>query len=112
MMTNIPVRLLTIEEAISRASGVSIEDIRRHNRDPRYAEARMVVWYIAFECLKYSYSYIARMYNRDHTTIIHGVDKMRKSKDIEEVVERVRKACPDAFASKVVGSKSMDQWNF
>ena len=76
---------------ISKTSGVSLEKMHSRIRRQDYADARAAVWYIAYHYLNYSYNLIARLYHKDHTTIIHGVKRITGTKSeiaIEELVKR------------------------
>lgn len=99
MENKIPLRLATIEQAISKASRVSIEDIRGSKRDKEMAEARQAIWYVGHDYLGYSYAELGRYYQKDHTTIIHGVAKIRKAqKDVgESLIAGIKKTCPEVL---------------
>lgn len=112
-MTATPWPIRAVEEAIASAAKVTVEDMRSHNRTEAYAQARMAVWFIAKDHLGYSYSKIGRVYNRDHTTIISGVRKMRNSEESKRVLEGVRKVCPDVFRQTRPGEpRTVESWRF
>jgi chromosomal replication initiation ATPase DnaA len=106
----IPARILMIEASISKASGVSVPDMRGHRRDKTYADARHAVWYVANVHLNYSLMELGRCYDRDHTTIMSGVRKMRDNKFGERVVESLKKNCPIAFEGASEG-KMLEKWD-
>lgn len=108
-----PARVVQIEETIARAAGVTIAQLNSRNREQDVADARAAVWYILRDHLSYTFSHIGRMYgNRDHTTIISGVRRIRNMKTSEEIVEGVRKVCPEALQGAPTESRSMKKWNF
>ena len=97
-MKSLPLRLGTVEGVISKASGISLKDIRGKNKSPEYVDARMAIWFIAYKFLGYSYNAIARFYNRDHTTIIHGVKKIRRNKEVsKQIIDGINKVCPEVL---------------
>jgi len=68
-----------ILEAVSDTFGVNIEDIRGPSRRRPLVTARQVAMYL-FRRLteENSYPSIAAVFDRDHTTVIHAVDKINK----------------------------------
>jgi len=111
--TQIQKRIAAVEEIIAKAAGVTVEKMRSHERDRAYAEARMAVWFIAHDHMGFSYAAIARMYSRDHTTVIHGVGKIRKSKVGSKVLEGIRIVCPEVLERKAPGeAKMVENWKF
>ena len=71
-------RLTHIVSAVSLLTGVSILDLRSRRRGKREAEARHLVCYLAREMTILSYPQIAKQLDRDHTTIMHGVQRVEK----------------------------------
>lgn len=92
-----PQRIKAIEDIICRAANVLPEHIYDQDRTPAIVDARHAVWFVANECLRVSYSRLARIYSRDHTTIRHGVLRMRNSKASEQILEAIREHYPEAL---------------
>ena len=70
-----PARPGSVRQAIqdvSAATGVSVEDLLGRGRRREITQARQLAMFIARE-KGAAYSVIARVFGRDHTTIIHGV---------------------------------------
>lgn len=90
-----PEALVKAEFAVIDEFQVTLEDLRSmshmSSRRRECVEARWAVWTYAFDVLGYTYSRIARLYQKDHTTIIHGVDKGR-TKGLGKRAERTIKA--------------------
>ena len=113
MQNETPIRIATIEEAIAKAANVTLEKMRSHQRDRAYAEARMAVWYVAHDHMGFSYVSIGRVYKRDHTTIMHGVSKMRTSKVGEKILEGIRNVCPHVLENRAPGeARTVENWKF
>jgi chromosomal replication initiation ATPase DnaA len=70
-----------ITERIAFDLGESVQDITSYTRIPEIVSARWAVWSACHEA-GFSYSAIARHFQRDHVTIMHGVKshKARTSK--------------------------------
>lgn len=108
-------KVLMVEQVISRASGVGIAEMRSHLRTKAYAEARQVVWYILHDHIGLSYLEIAEIYQRNHTTIIHGTRRIRtdRAKAAKRVVEAFKKLHPELLEGKSKGStRTVDKWRF
>lgn len=55
------------------------EDLVSKRRTGKVSEARFLLYYILRTKLKWSYPMIAEEFKKDHTTIIHGVEKVESS---------------------------------
>ena len=62
---------------MSDSYGISLEDLLSKNRSKNIAFPRQVSMYISRELTDLSLPKIADAFNRDHTTIMHGVDKIK-----------------------------------
>jgi chromosomal replication initiation ATPase DnaA len=78
-LQKVPEKVAMVEKIISDTSLVSIKDMRGHMRLPEYVDARMAVWYVLHTKLNMGYSVIGRIYNRDHSSIVYGVQKASNS---------------------------------
>lgn len=114
MSTRITLRLLKIEEIISRVANIKIEEIRGRSRDREVADARAVIWFIAFTYFRYSYSYIGRIYGRDHTSISSAVKRIRKSDIDSKIVDGIKAIDPHILEPrKEYGEPiSIENWQF
>lgn len=113
MDTQIPIRITSLEAAIAQAANITVEQMRSHKRDRPLAEARMAVWYIAHDHMGFSYLRIAKVYGRDHTTIISGVRKMRAGKAGKHILEGIRKAYPEILDQPAPGeARTVENWRF
>lgn len=72
-----PEKLTKIEFAIADEMRISVESLRSGSRTQEFARARHAVWTIAVDDLGYSYNRLKRLYEKDHTTVRHGVLKTR-----------------------------------
>lgn len=109
-----PERLVRVEEAIARASGVSVQRLNSQLRERSTVDARSAVWWIAYDHLHYTFPMIAKFYGRDHTTVISAVKRMRKLKASVKILEGIRQICPEVFEG-LPGpgeSRSVEDWSF
>ena len=110
----IPKRIALIETAISEAAGITITNIRGKQRHSECVLARMAVWYIAYEYCNYSYKAISRIYDRDHSTIMHGVKKIKDDVHAaKKIFEGVKKVYPEVFEdAKGEEVRGLEHWEF
>ena len=98
----------TVERAVSSVSGVPIFDMMSKKRTPECSRARMVVWYIVNQMLCYPSTYLARRYDKDHTTILHGIKVIKRNKEVVEIAKKiVENKCPEILQTKIKGDKNM-----
>ena len=74
---------------------ITHNEITSPRRDPKIVRPRMVAMYLARDLTNKSYPEIGRAFgNRDHTTVMHAVDKVGKefmiNQDLREQVMRVK----------------------
>jgi chromosomal replication initiator protein len=69
-------KLPEILNAAAEAFGVSREALRARDRRAEVATARQVTMYLAHELGGQSYSQIAREMHRDHSTVLHAVNRV------------------------------------
>jgi chromosomal replication initiator protein len=73
---------LTFEKVLNKISefyGLNKEDILNQKRDRELVHPRQVMMYILRHELNYSYPKIGKELKRDHTTVIHGCEKIEKA---------------------------------
>ena len=112
-MENKPERIQRIENAIAEAANITVEDLYSRDRSRGVADARHAVWYIAHKHMHYSSPFIGKLYGRDHTTILNGVNRMMKCKASQAILEGIRKVCPDALEiPDPKEPRSVENWKF
>lgn len=73
-----PVTVDMIVGEISRTYNVSVEDIYSKKKSSEIAHARQVSMYIVNQVMKLSSTEIGKKFNKDHTTVLYTVDKIKK----------------------------------
>jgi len=66
-----------IETRILQMLNVSIDDLLGHRRFKPFVSARHLIWYLLYNTTEITFQELGARYNRDHTTIIHGVYKIQ-----------------------------------
>lgn len=93
----LPERLVRVECIVAEDQGITVDQLRGNSSNVgrrEFAGARQLVWAIARERLQYTYTRIARMYQRDHTTIMFGVQKMSGTREYERICAQVEARWP------------------
>ncbi len=79
------VKIPTVVRTVAKSFGVAVKDIKGSGRTKDVALARQVVMFILREEFNYKLEQIAGFVNRkDHTTVIHAIDKVRSKMMIQE----------------------------
>lgn len=88
-------QMRAVEAFVCNLRGISIGELRGISKGKNELMARKVMWIILFDYFDCTYSLIARMYLRDHTTIFTGIRKGRSDKVVLEIIEAVKKYCDE-----------------
>lgn len=93
-------RVRDVFRMVSEASGIPLIALVAYNRNPRTSHYRHIGYYLARTLTTKSLPHIARLImRRDHTTILHGVQRItRLIRDNAEVAEEVA-----AIRRKIMG---------
>lgn len=106
-------RIRRIDEVVSKASGLPIDYIREKERSQDKVQARWVAWYIAYQYAGISYLKIAKEYGRDHTTILYGIDRIKKDEYLPKVIEKIRQTTPEILEQLPIGkARPLAEWQF
>lgn len=65
-------------DAVCAETGISEEQVLGNERKYRFVESRHLLFYVIRVTQPVSYLVLARRFNRDHTTILHGVKRVQK----------------------------------
>jgi chromosomal replication initiation ATPase DnaA len=80
-----------IIQLVSFEFGVPVRDILSDRRDQKTVEARHVGYWLARETTNQSLPMIAKAFDRDHTTIMHGADVIKALKADSPLVRRAHR---------------------
>lgn len=93
--------LYDVIKIVYRVTGVTLADLRKHNRARKFVDARHLVVLLANDHTKHSQSAVGRCINRDHTTVL-SLLKRERTDAFEETYNRAEKAV-DRFKESVFG---------
>lgn len=62
---------------VAREAGVTPDDIYGDSRKAHIARARAAAMHLSRKRLGYSYPKLGKIFNRDHTTIIHAINRVQ-----------------------------------
>lgn len=86
--------LSRIMEATAMVTEVTISDMKGGSRKRDKARARWVAWCLIRELTTMSFPAIARMFNRDHTTVLYGLQEAQKlrlvDKDFDYLIQKAK----------------------
>jgi len=106
-----PVKITKLEQIVSELANVHIDALAGRQRDQATSDARMFVWFVIYKAMGHTYSYIARQYDRDHTTIIHAVRKMEKSEKAKKLLDKIKEINPEMAKRELKGTpKTLEFW--
>lgn len=71
-------RIRLIVEEVAKLYHIEPEQIASPSRIPKFAEARMLVYFVARTRFTETASAIARELKRDHSTVVHGIEKAQR----------------------------------
>ena len=66
-----------IAKSMARKYGTTVDAMFSRRRFPETVAARSEAWFVLYDHHGYSMARIGRIWGRDHTTIMHGVNKFR-----------------------------------
>ena len=70
-ITNLPPQ--RIIELVSQQTGITIDEMICHIRKSEYVKARYLAFVMLYRYCDISLSNIGKLFDRDHTTVIHGI---------------------------------------
>ena len=79
---------------------IDIPGMRSPNREKLCSVARSIVWFVAHKELGYTSTFLGRLYNRHHSTILAGVKKIEKIQKLENaqtLLKNMKKENKDIF---------------
>ena len=92
------VTMSKIAESVANFYGISMEDLVKQSRRKEFVKPRQTAMYIARKELGNSFPSIGEFFGgRDHTTVMHGVEKLEKAvadndgikQELELILEKI-----------------------
>jgi chromosomal replication initiation ATPase DnaA len=106
-------RLHELEGIICKAAGITSKELREPNRAKELVDARHAIWLIAREHIGYSYQDLARYYNRDRTTIMHGINRLKQTAQHSELLKKLNERYPEiTIPDPALAKKGIERWTF
>lgn len=79
----------TIQDRVCSEMGVPMRELLSARRSQQTARCRQVAMYLAVELTSASYPQVGRAFDRDHTTVLYGVRKIREALAVDHDLARV-----------------------
>ena len=70
-------RIADIASGVAALTGISVAELRGQSKEQHIADARHYAFWLCREN-KMSYSFIGKYFNRDHSTVMYGVTRVKK----------------------------------
>ncbi len=84
-----------VQSVVAEHHNMSVEDLRRQDKSWTYSRPRQLAMYLTRHVTKSSYPEIGAAFNRNHTTVIHGVEHIsrliRSEPPVAELVTKLRR---------------------
>lgn len=71
--------LVSVVDAVSDVTGVSVDDIMSGDRHKAVLDARHLALFVMHQTSTHSYVQIGKFFSKDHATVIHASSKCRKT---------------------------------
>jgi len=89
---NIEEKVYTIKKIVADYFNIQTQALDSPLRKKEVAQARHIAMFLCREKLNLSYKQIAKHFNRkDHTTVMHAVEKVQKDKELYKIVKQILK---------------------
>lgn len=87
-----PNRMMAVIHATAQVSGVTVREILATDRHARVAHPRQIAMALCREIPGASFPQIGRVFHRDHSTVMHAVDAVRKrmTPELADALQRIR----------------------
>lgn len=112
-MRTIPKELVQLEKIICKAANVTMDELLSQDRTKELVDARHAIWLIAFKNLGFSYKYLAQRYQKNRTTVMHGITKMLYTNAHQILETKLKEVCPELIMPLQRGEpKGLNAWEF
>lgn len=89
----------SIQNCVERYYNIDHKSLLSKKKDRKIANARQIAIYLCFDILDMTTTAIGKKFNRDHSTVIHSINKVEKLKDksvdIAEEIETLKRMIND-----------------
>jgi chromosomal replication initiator protein len=82
----------SIQQATCEAHGITLDEMLAEGKARRFSVPRQIAMYLAHYHSRRSLPTIARLFERDHSTVIHGIRAVRDHEDRMLAAGRIREA--------------------
>ena len=84
-----PATLESISKSTSQYFKIPLADLKSKSRSKEIVKARHIAWFLSKNLTTSTYKEIAKYYgNRDHSSVIHGVNKIAEQSKIDPTISR------------------------
>lgn len=94
------ITMRAVTQIVVEKSGTSLKDIMSDRRDVPSVTPRHIAYYLCRHHTPRSYMQIADFFDRDHGTIIHGVQQIEKKRGEDWYLNSVVESCETEIAER------------
>lgn len=98
--SNISLNLDYILNIVANHFNLKVEDLKSKKRNQPITNARQIYMYLSRELLSESLSTIGKIISRDHSTVIHGIEKIEKNIEINQILKNSILLIKDKLSNK------------
>ena len=73
---------------VCKTYGIKVDDLKIKTRKRHIVEARHVLCYLLRKCCDYTFQEIADIFNKDHSTVIYGVNMVSNYMEVDKSMEK------------------------
>ena len=90
-----------ITRSVCAAHGVEMTQLKSRRRDARITQVRHMAYWLCRQVKNNSYPKIGRYFDRDHSTIMHGVEKFDQQVRADPVLRKMTKRAIDCLERRM-----------
>lgn len=90
-------KINTINEITADYFGITVEQLLSRSRMPEYSIPRQIAMACVKRILKLGPRSIGRSYNRDHSTVIFGIDRAEMDYQRKDILNEITEQAKNAF---------------
>ena len=68
--------------------GITLKELTSKRRFRNIVDARHTLYYIFYDCCKYTSTYAGKLFNQDHSTVLHGSNKIKNLMSVDKKFRR------------------------
>lgn len=106
-------QLRKLERIICDAAQVNSKELLGPSREKELVDARHAIWLIAHEHIGYSFQQLAKLYNRDRTSVMHGIKRLKQTQHHSTILKKLAEKHPEVvIPDPTLVKRGIETWAF